>query len=160
MPLTLHESQEDQRGEPGQRHGEQQDATATAPVYGRPQQQPGTAPCADGQQVRPIEAGGGASDVTSERAVTVTNAVGDESEREKEQQRHKNPCASKQCSLGEQKKLFSEEENRNRQEKVSKHLNDESVRAAAETRPVNKVQLGRKGLLKHSVAKYVSKAEG
>lgn len=78
--LTLHESQEDQRGQPRHRHGEEQDATATVPVHGRPEQQPGAPPCAHRQQVRPVEAGGRAFDVTPERAVTVTNAVGDESE--------------------------------------------------------------------------------
>jgi len=78
--LTLHESQEDQRGQPRHRHGEEQDATTAEPVYSRPEQQPGTAPCAHRQQVRPIEARGCASDITSERAVTVTNAVSDESE--------------------------------------------------------------------------------
>lgn len=77
--LTLHEPQEDQRGQPRHRHGEEQDATATAPVHGRPQQQPGPAPRADGQQVGPVEAGGGASDVASEGAVAVADAVGDES---------------------------------------------------------------------------------
>lgn len=77
-PLTLHESQEDQRGQARHRHGEEQDAAAAAPVHRRPEQQPGSAPCAHGQQVGPVEAGGRASDVTSEGAVTVTNAVRDE----------------------------------------------------------------------------------
>lgn len=77
--LTLHEAEEDQRSQARHRHGQQQDAAATAPVYGRPEQQPSPSPCTHGQQVGPVEAGGGASDITSERAVTVTNAVRDES---------------------------------------------------------------------------------
>lgn len=79
-PLTLHEPQEDQRGQACHRHGEEQDATAAASVYRCPQQQPGPTPCTHRQQVCPVEAGGRASDVTSERAVTMTDAVRDESE--------------------------------------------------------------------------------
>ena len=76
--LTLHQSQQDQGGQPRQRHAKQQDATATASVHGCPQQQPCPAPRADRQQVGPIEAGGCASDIAAERAVAVADAVGDE----------------------------------------------------------------------------------
>ena len=87
MPLTVHEPQQDERGQPRHRHGEQQDATATAPVHRGPQQQPGPAPRTDGQQVGPIEAGGVTSDVPAERAVAVTDAVGNEPERERGEER-------------------------------------------------------------------------
>lgn len=79
MPLTLHESQEDQGGQARHRHGEQKDAAATAPVDGCPQQHPGAAARAHRQKVGPIEAGSRASHVTSERAVAVADAVRDES---------------------------------------------------------------------------------
>lgn len=78
--LTLHESEEDQRGQPRHRHGEEQDAAATVPVHGCPERDPGAAACTHRQQVHPVEAGGVASDVTSERAVAVTNAMRDEPE--------------------------------------------------------------------------------
>lgn len=77
-PLTLHEAQEDQRRQARHRHEQQQDAAAAAPVHGGPEQQPGSAPCAHRQQVRPVEAGGGASDVAPEGAVAVADAVRDE----------------------------------------------------------------------------------
>lgn len=79
-PLTLHETQQDQRGQAHHRHGEEQDATAAAPVDCCPEQQPGSTPCTHSKQVHPVETGGRASDVTTERAVTVSDAMGDEPE--------------------------------------------------------------------------------
>lgn len=78
--LTLHEPKKDQRGQTRHRHEQEQDATATTPVHRCPQQEPGTATRTYRQQVRPVEAGGVASDVTSEGAVAMTDAVRDEAE--------------------------------------------------------------------------------
>lgn len=81
--LTLHQPQQDQRGQAHHRHGEEQYATAAASVDCCPKKQPGSTPGAHREQVHPVETGTRASDVTSERAVTVRDAVRDEPESRK-----------------------------------------------------------------------------
>lgn len=78
--LTLHQPQQDQRGQAHHRHGEEQYATAAASVDCCPKKQQGSTPRTHREHVHPVETGTRASDVTSERAVTVSDAVRDEPE--------------------------------------------------------------------------------